>query len=49
MTELDQDSRSGDRVIEGARLEIGCTLQRGNEGSNPSHSAVDMTEDDCRG
>ena len=35
-------------MVEGARLESGCALQRGTEGSNPSHSAADMTEEDSR-
>ena len=29
----------GDRVVEGARLEIVCTAKSGTEGSNPSLSA----------
>ena len=45
----DEASRSGDRVAEGARLESGCTLRRGTEGSNPSHSAADRTEEESRG
>ena len=30
-------------MVESARLESGCTLQWCTEGSNPSHSATDMT------
>src|SRR5688572_7734131 len=37
-------NRRGDRAVEGARLEIVCTPNKGTEGSNPSLSASKCDE-----